>query len=76
MKTHQPSSPLVVISMGDPAGIGPEVCLKLLAIPSVLEKCQPILYGDWGVLQRVAAHCGLPLAARATIGAGETAGLA
>lgn len=55
--------PRIAITVGDPAGIGPEVCLKLLAIPSVLEKCQPILYGDWGVLQRVAAHCGLPLAA-------------
>jgi 4-hydroxythreonine-4-phosphate dehydrogenase len=54
--------PRIAVTVGDPAGIGPEVCLKLLAQPAVLEMCQPILFGEWAVLERVARHCGLPLA--------------
>jgi 4-hydroxythreonine-4-phosphate dehydrogenase len=53
--------PRIAITVGDPAGIGPEVCLKLLGQPAVLEMCQPILFGEWAVLERVAKHCGLPL---------------
>lgn len=39
--------------MGDPAGVGPELCLKLFADPRVTKVCQPILFGDVCVLQRV-----------------------
>jgi 4-hydroxythreonine-4-phosphate dehydrogenase len=39
--------------MGDPAGIGPEVILKALADPSIKKTCNPLILGDWGVLQRV-----------------------
>jgi 4-hydroxythreonine-4-phosphate dehydrogenase len=35
--------------MGDPAGIGPEVALKALAIPAVRRAVRPILVGDPGV---------------------------
>lgn len=55
--------PRIAITMGDPAGIGPEVCLKLLAQPAVLDSCEPILFGDWALLERVARHCGLPFTA-------------
>ncbi len=47
--------------MGDPAGVGPELCLRALADPRVRALCAPVLYGDIGVLQRVAEQCGLPL---------------
>lgn len=43
----------IAITMGDPAGVGPELCLKLLNDPRVTEVCQPTLFGDLGVLQRV-----------------------
>ena len=38
--------------MGDPAGIGPEICARALRTPGVLKKCVPVLFGDVGVLQR------------------------
>ena len=38
--------PLIAVTMGDPAGIGPEVCLQLLADPSVREFAIPVIFGD------------------------------
>ena len=35
--------------MGDPAGIGPEVCLKARAEEAARACCIPVLYGDTGV---------------------------
>jgi 4-hydroxythreonine-4-phosphate dehydrogenase len=35
----------VAITVGDPSGIGPEVAAKAAADPSVLELCEPVLYG-------------------------------
>jgi 4-hydroxythreonine-4-phosphate dehydrogenase len=51
--------PRIAVTMGDPAGIGPEICLRMLADGSVLKQCVPLLVGDAGVLTRVARHCGL-----------------
>src|SRR5438128_4385896 len=38
--------PRIGITMGDPAGIGPEVVLKAVAEEEVREVCQPIIIGD------------------------------
>ena len=35
--------PLIAITMGDPAGVGPEICLRLLVNAAVLERCIPIV---------------------------------
>jgi len=40
--------------MGDPAGIGPEICIDLLNDPEISKQCTPIIFGDWGVLQACA----------------------
>ena len=45
--------------MGDPAGIGPEICLRALREPRVLERCTPVLFGDAAVLNRVARAAGI-----------------
>ena len=37
--------PRVAITVGDPAGIGPEVAAKAAADPRVLEVCEPVVYG-------------------------------
>ena len=37
--------PRVAVTMGDPAGIGPEVAAKAAASPRVLEVCTPVIYG-------------------------------
>ena len=49
--------------MGDPAGVGPEVCLHLLANPAIADECMPIVFGDAAILQRVAEAANLPLRA-------------
>ena len=52
--------PRIAITMGDPAGIGPELCLRLLHDEQVRAICTPIVYGDRGVLDRVNQHLGWP----------------
>ena len=38
--------PIIGITMGDPAGVGPEVIAKALAHGSVYEICRPVVIGD------------------------------
>jgi 4-hydroxythreonine-4-phosphate dehydrogenase len=38
--------PRIGITVGDPAGIGPEIAAKAAADAQVLEQCEPILYGS------------------------------
>ena len=47
------NKPIIAITMGDPAGIGPEVIVKALADPAIKKAARPLILGDWGVLQRV-----------------------
>lgn len=50
-------SSLVALTMGDPAGIGPEIAIKALASqPEWLRRT--LLVGDLGVMQRAQACCG------------------
>ena len=56
-------SPRIAVTMGDPAGVGPELCLRLLADPDVVAECTPVVFGDAGVLRRVARATGLQLTA-------------
>ncbi|PYR93769.1 MAG: 4-hydroxythreonine-4-phosphate dehydrogenase PdxA [Acidobacteria bacterium] len=37
--------PRIAITVGDPAGIGPEIAAKAAADPRVLDVCEPVLYG-------------------------------
>lgn len=37
--------PLLAVTAGDPAGIGPEICVKALTHPQVHEICQPLIIG-------------------------------
>ena len=46
--------PLLAVTMGDAAGIGPEVIVKALASPVVWRVCRPIVIGSVPVLQREA----------------------
>lgn len=52
--------PRIAVTMGDPAGVGPELCLRLLRDEHVRGLCAPIVFGDAGVLARVARHLGWP----------------
>ena len=44
--------------MGDPAGIGPEICLDLLTNEKVAAFCVPIIFGDRSVLEACAQATG------------------
>jgi len=60
--------PRVGITMGDPAGIGPEVVLKALAEPAVTSVCQPVIIGDAQLLAHTARtlnlQCGYEIVRR------------
>lgn len=43
--------PRIAVTMGDPAGIGPEICLDLLTDSSIADLCTPIVFGDANVLR-------------------------
>jgi 4-hydroxythreonine-4-phosphate dehydrogenase len=47
--------------MGDPAGVGPEVMAKALAVEQVWACCRPLVVGDAGVLKRAIALAAAPL---------------
>jgi 4-hydroxythreonine-4-phosphate dehydrogenase len=55
--------PRLAVTMGDPAGIGPEICLHLLNDASLTGVCIPIVFGNAGVLRRVAEKLKLPFTA-------------
>ena len=52
--------PRIAVTMGDPAGIGPEICLQLLNDPDLVPVCTPVVFGDAAVLHRVAAKLQQP----------------
>jgi 4-hydroxythreonine-4-phosphate dehydrogenase len=53
------SLPRIAITLGDPAGIGPEIALKAALDARVRAVCRPLLVGDRGVLATHAVLCGL-----------------
>ena len=38
--------PIVAITMGDAAGVGPEIIMKMLADARLYERCRPVVVGD------------------------------
>ncbi|RLB18870.1 MAG: 4-hydroxythreonine-4-phosphate dehydrogenase PdxA [Deltaproteobacteria bacterium] len=50
--------PLIAITMGDPAGIGPEIILKALLRDDIYHACRPIILGDINVLRMVPKKLG------------------
>lgn len=54
--------PLLAITIGDPAGVGPEIVLKALARRAIRERCRALVIGDVRILERAAglAEASLP----------------
>jgi len=50
--------PRIAVTMGDPAGVGPEIVVQALRFPEVVSICRPVVYGDAGILRRAAAVLG------------------
>jgi 4-hydroxythreonine-4-phosphate dehydrogenase len=53
-----PDRPIIGISMGDPAGIGPEIIASALARPRVREHCRALVIGDAGAIRQAARFSG------------------
>lgn len=62
--------PAIGITMGDAAGVGPELCLRALQSPAVTGVCRPVVFGSAALLRRVSGVCGIPFEA-AVLPAGE-----
>lgn len=66
--THPYGKPLLGITMGDPAGIGPEVIAKALAEFSVRRICTPLVIGSCSVMQQTVKKLKLKLEVRSIEG--------
>jgi 4-hydroxythreonine-4-phosphate dehydrogenase len=53
--------PLLGISMGDPGGIGPEICAKALSDPDIYRISRPLVVGDGEVMAEALRFCRLPV---------------
>jgi 4-hydroxythreonine-4-phosphate dehydrogenase len=53
--------PLIALTMGDPAGVGPEVIVKAAARHDLSAFCVPLAVGDLARLQRAKEICGVTL---------------
>jgi 4-hydroxythreonine-4-phosphate dehydrogenase len=56
--TKTESRPLLAITLGDPAGVGPEIILKAIQHPEVYERARPLVIGDARILRRAAGWLG------------------
>ena len=45
--------PLIAITMGDPAGVGPEIIATALSDSSLYQCCRPVVLGDPGILSSI-----------------------
>lgn len=52
------NKPLIAVTMGDPAGIGPEILIKALDNPQIEQACRSLIVGDRQVLEAVAQRMG------------------
>lgn len=59
MNPHLASLPHIVLTMGDPAGVGPEVVVRALADPSLAGLARWSVSGDEPTLRRAASLCGV-----------------
>ena len=50
--------PRIAVTMGDPAGVGPEIAVQAHAAGEIFSLCRPVVYGDRRILERAAALLG------------------
>jgi 4-hydroxythreonine-4-phosphate dehydrogenase len=58
------SRPIVAITMGDAAGVGPEIVVKALSTAGAYDVCRPLVVGDARRLAKAASVSGLTIAIR------------
>ena len=57
--------PILAITMGDPAGIGPEIVVRALNNKETYAKCRPLVTGDAAVIEQAVKVLGFPLTVHA-----------
>ena len=41
--------PVIAVAVSCPVGVGPELCLRAIPEPKIIEHCIPVVFGDVGV---------------------------
>jgi len=62
------SLPIIAVTMGDAAGVGPEIIVKALARDEVAARCHAVVIGDARRLEQAATICGLAVTIRRVAG--------
>jgi 4-phospho-D-threonate 3-dehydrogenase / 4-phospho-D-erythronate 3-dehydrogenase len=52
MSQNKDFRPILAITMGDPAGIGPEIAAKVFAMPEIYRQCRPLLTGSVQIMKK------------------------
>ncbi len=65
------TAPVLGITMGDPAGVGPEIICRALAEPGVRRASRPVVIGDAPTMRAALALIGSPLSLRPVRAVGE-----
>ncbi len=53
--------PILGISAGDPAGVGPEITAKALSLKEIYSVCKPLVVCDAKIMEQIIGICGLNL---------------
>jgi 4-phospho-D-threonate 3-dehydrogenase / 4-phospho-D-erythronate 3-dehydrogenase len=65
--------PVIAVTMGDAAGVGPEIIMKSLAHALLYATCRPLVVGDADRLRRAGQIAGVPLPVNAVSDPSEAA---
>lgn len=65
--------PRIAVTMGDPAGVGPEIVARLCAHPPILDMAELVVVGQRSLLEAGASFCGLPAPQVEMVETGEAA---
>ncbi len=55
------AQPTLALTMGDPAGVGPECCAKACLDPHVLQCCKPVVIGWRHIFEQLEHTTGIPV---------------
>jgi 4-hydroxythreonine-4-phosphate dehydrogenase len=64
-------APRIAVTMGDPAGIGPEIIVKALSDRGTFALCRPLVLGDRGIMERAVKLLGASIEVNEMATAGE-----
>ena len=59
--TSDQAPPILAVTMGDPAGIGPEIIVKALSKQVIWRVCRPIVIGSFPIMKRTADALKVPI---------------